>query len=105
MPRPLRVEYAGAIYHILNRGDHREVVFRNDDDREMFLRALEEVCGKTGWQIHAWCLLSNHFHLVIETPRANLSAGMKWLLGTYTQRYTGGTSSAGIFSRGVIRLR
>lgn len=87
MPRPLRVEYAGAIYHILNRGDHREAVFRNDDDREMFLRALEQACGKTGWQVHAWCLLSNHFHLVIETPRANLSAGMKWLLGTYTQRY------------------
>jgi REP element-mobilizing transposase RayT len=87
MPRPLRIEYPGAIYHVINRGDHREAVFRDDEDRSLFLRTLEQACGKTGWEIHAWCLMSNHFHLVMETPRGNLSAGMKWLLGTYTQRY------------------
>ena len=77
MPRKLRIEYAGAIYHVMNRGDRREKIFRGKQDRGMFLSALAEACEKTGWQMHAWCLMSNHFHLVIET----LVAGMKWLLG------------------------
>src|SRR5215210_1351152 len=87
MPRPLRVEFEGAIYHVINRGDRREAIFEDDGDRETFLRTLGEACAKTGWQVHAWCLMTNHFHLVIETPRADLVAGMKWLLGTYTQRH------------------
>jgi len=87
MPRPLRMEYAGAIYHVMNRGDRREKIFRGKSDRELFLSALAEACEKTGWQVHAWCLMSNHFHLVIETPQANLVAGMKWLLGVYTKRF------------------
>src|SRR5437870_1979067 len=71
----------------MNRGDHREDIFRNDKDRELFLQTLGEACAKTDWQIHAWCLMRNHFHLVVETPKANLVEGMKWLLGTYTARF------------------
>jgi REP element-mobilizing transposase RayT len=87
MPRKLRVEYAGAIYHVMNRGDRREDIFLDRGDREMFLATLAEVCRKTGWQVHAYCLMGNHFHLVVETPRANLVAGMRWFLGTYTARF------------------
>ena len=72
---------------VMNRGDRREPSFNDDKDRQGFLTALAEACGKTGWQIHAFCLLSNHFHLVVETPQPNLVAGMKWLLGTYTGRF------------------
>jgi putative transposase len=87
MPRKLRMEYAGAIYHVMNRGNRRENIFRDELDRKRFLAALGEACGKTRWQIHAYCLMRNHFHLVIETPQANLVAGMKWLLGVYTKRF------------------
>ena len=71
----------------MNRGDHRESIFRSNKDRELFLETLGQACEKTDWQVHAWCLMSNHFHLVVETPRANLVPGMKWLLGTYTMRF------------------
>jgi putative transposase len=87
MARKLRVQYEGAIYHVMNRGDRREDIFGDDQDRELFLKTLGETCAKTAWQVHAYCLMRNHFHLVIETPRANLVAGMKWLLGTYTARF------------------
>ena len=87
MARPLRVEYEGAIYHVMNRGDRREAIFRDDADRTLFLDTLTATCMRSGWQVHAYCLMSNHFHLVVETPRANLVAGMKWLLGTYTMRF------------------
>src|SRR6266446_1507946 len=87
MPRKLRVEYEGAIYHVMNRGDRREPIFVDDEDRELFLQTLGQVCVKTDWQVHAYCLMGNHFHLVIETPRANLVAGMRWFLGTYTARF------------------
>jgi putative transposase len=87
MPRKLRMEYAGAIYHVMNRGNRRENIFWDEADRERFLKTLGEACGKTQWQIHAYCLMRNHFHLVIETPQANLVAGMKWLLGVYTKRF------------------
>ena len=87
MPRPLRIEYAGARYHVMNRGDRREVIFADDLDRKQFIQTLGQSCGKTGWQVHAYCLMSNHFHLVVETPKANLVAGMRWMLGTYTQRF------------------
>jgi len=87
MARKLRVEYPGAIYHVVNRGDQREPIFRDGQDRQRFIHTLAEACGKTGWQVLALCLMPNHFHLVIETPRGNLVAGMKWFLGTYTGRY------------------
>jgi len=87
MARKLRVQYPGAIYHVMNRGDRREPIFHNDKDRVLFLETLDEACQKTDWQIHAWCLMSNHFHLVTETPRANLVHGMQWLFGVYTNRF------------------
>src|SRR6266478_8591345 len=87
MDRKLRVEFAAAIYHVMNRGDRREAIFRDDSDRERFLETLGEACAKTEWEVQAYCLMGNHFHLVVETPKANLVAGMKWLLGTYTTRF------------------
>lgn len=87
MARQLRVEYPGAIYHVMNRGDRREPIFQDDADRRRFVETLGEACAKTGWQVHAYVLMPNHFHLVVETPQPNLVAGMKWLLGTYTSRF------------------
>jgi REP element-mobilizing transposase RayT len=81
------MQYPGAIYHVVNRGDRREDIFKDDEDRQQFLATLGEACRKTEWQVHAYCLMRNHFHLVIETPQANLVAGMKWLLGVYTKRF------------------
>jgi len=87
MPRALRIQYEGAMYHVMNRGDRREAICHDDEDRRLFLRTLGQVCEKSGWEVHAYCLMSNHFHLVVETPEANLVVGMKWFLGTYTQRF------------------
>ena len=87
MARKLRVEYPGAIYHVMSRGDRRELIFMDDADRQRFVETLGEVCVKTGWQVHAYALMPNHFHLVVETPQPNLVAGMKWFLGTYTSRF------------------
>jgi REP element-mobilizing transposase RayT len=87
MPRQLRIEYAGAIYHVMKRGDRREPIFHDDFDRKRFVTTLSEACVKTGWQVHAYCLMNNHFHLVVETPDANLVAGMRWFLSTYTARF------------------
>ncbi len=91
MARKLRVEYAGAIYHVMNRGDRREAIFDDDQDRTRFVETLGESCAKTGWQVHAYVLMPNHFHLVVETPQPNLVAGMKWFLGTYTARFIKGS--------------
>jgi len=71
----------------MNRGDRREPIFKDDQDRRRFLETLGQACAKTGWQVHAYCLMPNHFHLVVETPNANLVAGMKWFLGAYTSRF------------------
>lgn len=87
MARKLRIQFPGAIYHVMSRGDRREDIFRDDTDRESFLQTLADACAKTGWQVHAFCLMPNHFHLVVETPQSNLVAGMKWFLGTYTARF------------------
>jgi putative transposase len=84
MARQLRLEYEGAIYHIVNRGDRREAISGDEEDRARFGATLGEACGKAEWQVHAYCLMGNHFHLVIETPKPTLVAGMKWFLGTYT---------------------
>ena len=87
MARKVRIQYPGATYHVINRGDHREPTFRDDEDRRQFLSTLEEGCQKTAWQVHCYCLMSNHFHWVVETPKANLVEGMKWFLGVYTSRF------------------
>ena len=87
MPRQIRIEYPGAIYHLMSRGDRREAIVLDDGDRELWLKTLGQACAKCGWHVHAYCLMTNHFHLVVETPSANLVAGMKWFLGTYTMRF------------------
>lgn len=85
MARALRFEYPGAIYHVMARGDGGKMIFENKDDGEVFLYRLGEVCDRCGWRVHAWVLMGNHFHLLLETPQANLVAGMKWLLGVFSQ--------------------
>ena len=87
MPRAIRHEYAGAVYHAMCRGNDGRDIFTTDDGRRLFLSTLGEVCGQTGWRIHAYVLMSNHYHLLLETPEPNLVAGMKWFQGTYTQRF------------------
>jgi len=87
MARPLRLEFAGALYHITSRGDGREDIFLSDDDRVAWLETLAEVCKRFNWVCHAYCQMTNHYHLLIETPDANLSKGMRQLNGVYTQRF------------------
>src|SRR3974390_2931155 len=86
MPRRMRVQYSGARYRVSNRAARREDIFLSDVDRQDFLKTLAEACLKTDWQVHAYCLMSNHYHLVLETPNANLVAGMAWLQSAYTIR-------------------
>jgi len=71
----------------MNHGDRRERIFMDDADRQRFVDTLGEACAKPGWQVHAYVLMPNHFHWVVETPLPNLVAGMKWLMGTYTSRF------------------
>jgi REP element-mobilizing transposase RayT len=87
MPRKPRVEYEGAVYHVMSRGDRQNLIYRDDRDKKTFLETLTEACSRCGWRIHAFVLMDNHYHLLLETPNANLVDGMKWLLGTYTQRF------------------
>jgi putative transposase len=75
------------LYHVTSRGDRREDIFVDDDDRLIWLDVLAHCCERFNWAIHAWCLMDNYYHLVIETPEANLSAGMRQLNGVYTQRF------------------
>jgi REP element-mobilizing transposase RayT len=87
MARPLRLEYPGALYHVTSRGDGREDVFLDDPDREAFLELLGEVCGRFAWTVYAYCLMTNHYHLLIETAEPTLSRGMRQVNGVYTQRF------------------
>ncbi len=87
MARPLRLEFPGALYHVTSRGDRREAIYEDDGDRKEFLSVLDSVCHTYNWVCHAYCLMSNHYHLLIETPDANLSMGMRQLNGVYTQTF------------------
>jgi REP element-mobilizing transposase RayT len=87
MARPLRLEFAGAFYHVTSRGDRREDIYEDDLDRQAFLSVLDRVCEQYNWVCHAYCLMNNHYHLLIETPDANLSKGMRQLNGVYTQTF------------------
>lgn len=86
MARSIRIEFEGAYYHVMARGNRREAIFFNDDDRRFFLTTLGDARERTGWKIHAWVLMNNHYHLLIETPHANLVEGMKWLQNAFTRR-------------------
>ncbi|MBS0299328.1 MAG: transposase [Proteobacteria bacterium] len=85
MTRPLRLEFPNALYHVTSRGDRREAIFEDDDDRLKFLEILEMVVLDHNWLCHGYCLMDNHYHLIIETPDGNLSKGMRQLNGVYTQ--------------------
>jgi len=85
MARPIRIEYAGALYHVTARGDRQEDIYISDQDRTDFLSILEQVCNRFNWLVHAYCLMDNHYHLLVETPDSNLSRGMRQLNGVYTQ--------------------
>ena len=87
MARPLRIEYDGAVYHVTTRGNARKPIFIDNKDREFFLGTLEQVNKRYHWICHAYCLMNNHYHLVIETPNGNLSKGMRQLNGVYTQAF------------------
>jgi REP element-mobilizing transposase RayT len=87
MARPLRIEFSGAIYHVTSRGNAREDIWLDDTDRAMFLGVLAKVISRFDWRCHAYCLMDNHYHLLIETPEPNLSKGMRQLNGVYTQRF------------------
>src|SRR5438132_1488452 len=85
MARPLRLDHAGAVWHVTSRGNERREIFRDERDRERFLERLGEVVGDLRWCVHAFVLMGNHFHLLLETPEPNLSRGMRQLNGVYTQ--------------------
>lgn len=87
MARPLRIEYSGAIYHVTARGNTRSDIYLEDADRKAFLKLLGEVCERYNCCCHAYCLMTNHYHLLIETAEANLSQGMRQLNGVYTQTF------------------
>ena len=87
MARPIRIEYEGALYHVTSRGNAGGDIFLDDDDRKRFLKTLSEVVKRYYWIVHAYCLMSNHYHLLVETPQGNLSTGMRQLNGVYTQRF------------------
>jgi REP element-mobilizing transposase RayT len=85
--RPLRIEFPGALYHVTARGDGREAIYVGDADRGDFLAVLAWVVKRFNWRCHAYCLMDNHYHLLLETPEPNLSKGMRQLNGVYTQRF------------------
>ena len=87
MSRPVRIEFPSALYHVTARGDRREDIFEDDTDRQAFLRILADVVEQFNWLCYAWCLMDNHYHLLIQTPDANLSKGMRQLNGVFTQTY------------------
>jgi putative transposase len=87
MARPLRIEHPGALYHLTSRGNARNDIYHDDHDRQNYLSILSEVVKRYNWLCHAYCMMGNHYHLLVETPEANLSSGMRQLNGIYTQRY------------------
>jgi REP element-mobilizing transposase RayT len=87
MARKVRLEYAGALYHVINRGNYRQDIFAEDGARLSFEKAIFEACTKARWRLHAFVIMSNHYHLALETPEPNLVAGMQWLQSTYANRF------------------
>ncbi len=87
MARPIRVEYADAVYHVTARGNEQKAIYRDETDRQVFLHTLGQTCGPFGLVVHAYCLMPNHYHLVVQTPQANLSQAIGWLQTTYSIRF------------------
>ncbi|MFC5080308.1 Transposase IS200 like protein [Vibrio thalassae] len=87
MSRPLRIEFPGALYHVTSRGNARQPIYLEEQDFDLFLEVLAKVCERFNWVVHSYCLMTNHYHLLLETPDGNLSKGMRQLNGVYTQRF------------------
>ena len=100
MARRLRLESEDGCYHVINRGNYRAHIFREAKTKVAFLKCLGETCERTGWRVHAWCLMSNHYHLAITTPRANLVEGMGWFQGTFATRFNRWRSEHGHLYQG-----
>ena len=101
MARPLRFVYPGAIYHVMARGDGGKDIVLVDEDRLLFLHRLGTVCESHGWRVHAWVLMSNHFHLLLETPEPNLVSGMKLLLVRSDKDGIAAINAGAMYFRGV----
>ena len=87
MPRRERVEFAGAVYHVMARGNERRAIYRDVTDRQLFIKTLSEAIETFDLRLHAYCLMANHYHLLLGTPRGNLSRALAWLQSTYTARF------------------
>lgn len=103
MSRPLRIEFPGAVYHVTSRGNARHKIFEDDKDRELFLSLIGHVVDRYGWFCHTYCLMDNHYHILIETPQSNLSHGMRQLNGLYTQRYNKRHATVGHLLQGRFK--
>ncbi|MCW5773004.1 MAG: transposase [Rhodospirillaceae bacterium] len=87
MPRPLRIQFPGAVYHVMNRGNGRQPIFEDAEDAARFIGLFGEIAAPLGWRCYAYCLMTNHYHLVLQTEHANLSKGMQAFSGRYTQDF------------------
>jgi putative transposase len=103
MTRPLRIEYPGALYHVTTRGNARWTIFKGDSDRWRFLETLDDTTERHHWLVHAYCLMPNHYHLLVETPEGNLSAGMRRLNGVYTQKFNHRNQQVGHLFQGRFK--
>lgn len=103
MARPIRIEYKGGFYHVTSRGNARQDIFLGDDDFRLFLTTLADVVERYQWIVHGYCLMTNHYHLLIETPQANLSTGMRQLNGVFTQKYNGRHNRTGHIFQGRFK--
>ncbi len=100
MARRPRIQFAGALYHIINRGNYRRDIFETEGAAQAFEKCLFEACEKSGWRLHAYVIMRNHFHLAVETPQGNLVKGMHWLQGTFATRFNRFRSEQGyLFQR------
>lgn len=100
MPRPLRIEFKGAWYHVMNRGANHQLIYKSNDHRNLFLSLLDEMTTRYRVEVHAFCLMDNHYHLLIRTPHPNLSKCMRFLDGLYTQKINRATGRDGPLFRG-----
>jgi REP element-mobilizing transposase RayT len=100
MARPLRIEFPNELYHITSRGDRREAIYRDDEDRRQWLNILSQVCDCFNWVIHGYCQMTNHYHLLAETIDGNLSRDMRQLNGLYTQKFNNRYQESGHIFQG-----
>lgn len=105
MPRKPRLEFPGAIYHINHRGNHQEYIYLDDDDRMLFLKLLQTTIQRMNWICHAYCLMGNHYHLLIEIPEGILSRGMAWLNSVYTQKFNRKYDTSGHLFQGRFKSK